>query len=184
MKLLFALVMLIIGSLLFSCSSVDNQNSSQRNGKPQTSLDAEALAEYKKIIENHYVQCGDSYYTELTILQGNENRKYILRFKDFSFGVKGSSGSDLTEAANLNGFEWEGKANATYSAGRFYEQGKGWSEWQSYVLSKMHPLQDGFLDKKDSAWRFAQSGNGSDRKAASSYHDEKLKKVNCADIPQ
>ncbi len=174
MKPLFFLVTLIISLLLVSCPSLDNQNSSRTDGnksKPKTALDAEALAEYKKLFDNHYVKCGDSYYTELTVLERNETHKYILRFKDYFFHV---TAFELSEADRLNGYEWRGGGLAKYTAGRFYEQGKGWSEWQSsFLLGKTYPLEDVFLDKKESAWLFRSKTNVAE-----------LKKVNCVDIPQ
>jgi len=186
MKPFSFLVTLILGYSLTSCSSFNTQNGSRSDGKPLTSLDAEALAQYQNLFDSHYVQCGDSYYTRHTwkrsILcdKGYENDMVlsILQLKDVSFFVISHG---VGEAEKLNGYEWKGAIGANYKAGRYYEQDKGWSEWESrlFRLSDSSP-NILTVTKKNGAWQFGPLYNETHR----NYNPEYFKKISCSEIPQ
>ena len=194
MKSLFFLVTLIIGLLLFSCVSPTNQNGSlatSNESKPQTALDAEALAEYTKRFDNIFTKCGDSYYTKYKETYrskpgATDPSDYkivkIIKLKDVSFDVNAST---LNAADKLNELEWKGYANSTYVAFQTYIEnvagGSKWDEWKPKGISGSPGLAlTG--EKKKSVWTFEDFN--SENNNSSYYRLVVYMKISCSEIPQ
>ncbi len=119
----------------------------------------QAVSEVKKLWEQHFTRCGDSYVSL-------DSNNIVRQLRNVTFDV--SDHHRLTKMDELNGFEWSGKVKAKWNVwrrGTRHNLNLVWGDWRE--------SQQGFsfdVSKKDSKW-----------KVLNAIYDQK--KVECSDLP-
>jgi hypothetical protein len=161
--------------------------------KPQLTFENEAKAKYRMIFERQFIQCGTSYYSEVTYesytkdgFNGPPPNKGvdIIELKGVSFSAKSLF---LSEADRLNGIQWLGRVVVSYTAGRRYKSDKGWEKWENFDFRPTgysrinHPVD---VQKNTSGLELKRDTFDFEYNSDSAFAKETYKKIDCSSIPK
>jgi hypothetical protein len=87
-------------------------------------LDGQAVLQAKKLVGEHIIRCGDSWYTYF------HNESFIRELREVRFEV---ISHDLSPADRANGVEWDGEVTFGADKYRRYDsRSRSWAEWNQW----------------------------------------------------